>query len=85
MAVLPASGTLSKYGDYLHKPIGSVHWAGTETATEFYGYMEGALQSAERVVAEISSVLPAQQHTKKQQQQQQQHSINLHSIVQSKL
>jgi len=30
-----------------------VHWAGTETATEWQGYMEGALQSGERAAEEI--------------------------------
>ncbi|MCL4287850.1 MAG: FAD-dependent oxidoreductase, partial [Thermoleophilia bacterium] len=34
-------------------PVGRIHWAGTETATVWSGYMEGALESAERVVAEV--------------------------------
>lgn len=38
----------------LQAPTGRLHWAGTETATEWTGYMEGALQSAERVVQEIA-------------------------------
>ena len=62
MAILPPSSTLTKYGYYLNKPIGAIHWAGTETATEFFGYIEGALQSAERVVSEITTTLQAQQH-----------------------
>jgi monoamine oxidase len=30
-----------------------VHWAGTETATVWSGYMEGALQAGERAAAEV--------------------------------
>ncbi|KYR02833.1 amine oxidase (flavin-containing) [Tieghemostelium lacteum] len=43
----------SKYGHTLREPIDDIHFAGTETATQWPGYMEGALQSAERVVNEI--------------------------------
>jgi monoamine oxidase len=38
----------------LRAPFGRVHFAGTETATEWNGYMEGALESAERVLREIA-------------------------------
>lgn len=48
---------LSRYGVELRKPTGGIHWAGTETATEWFGYMEGALQSAERVSEEIITQL----------------------------
>jgi monoamine oxidase len=37
----------------LRAPHGLVHFAGTETATHHMGYLEGALESAERVVREI--------------------------------
>lgn len=47
-------GILSKIGKELQKPFGNIHWAGTETANEWMGYMEGALESAERVFKEIS-------------------------------
>ncbi len=40
-------------GPALRKPVGRVHWAGTETATVWSGYMEGALQAGERVAAEV--------------------------------
>jgi monoamine oxidase len=30
-----------------------VHWAGTETSTYWYGYMDGAVRSGERVAAEV--------------------------------
>jgi monoamine oxidase len=50
-------GTLTSFGTALRKPCGRIHWAGTETATDWMGYMEGALQSGERVVEEIPSGL----------------------------
>jgi monoamine oxidase len=40
-------------GRALREPLGGVHWAGTETATVWSGYMEGALQAGERVAAEV--------------------------------
>ncbi|EGC38483.1 hypothetical protein DICPUDRAFT_28644 [Dictyostelium purpureum] len=35
------------------KPFGNIHWAGTETSNEWYGHMEGAIQSSIRVTNEI--------------------------------
>lgn len=46
-------GVMSMYGDALREPIGRLHWAGTETATVWNGYMDGAVQSGERAAAEI--------------------------------
>lgn len=40
-------------GAALREPAGHIHWAGTETATVWSGYMEGALQAGERVVVEV--------------------------------
>ena len=34
-------------------PVGRIHWAGTETATYWHGYMDGAVRSGERVAREI--------------------------------
>jgi monoamine oxidase len=50
-------GVLSQYGDIWRQPMGRVHFAGTETASVWHGFMEGALQSAERAHAEILSLL----------------------------
>jgi monoamine oxidase len=47
-----APGLWSRYGGALRAPVGPLLWAGTETATEHAGYMEGALQSGERAAAE---------------------------------
>jgi monoamine oxidase len=40
-------------GPALRDPVGSIHWAGTETATVWSGYMEGALQAGERAATEV--------------------------------
>ncbi|MGH2739043.1 MAG: flavin monoamine oxidase family protein [Actinomycetota bacterium] len=46
-------GTWISYGRALRKPIGLIHWAGSETATDWMGYMEGAIQSGLRAAGEI--------------------------------
>jgi len=46
-------GALSQFGATLRAPVGRVHWAGTETARQWAGYMEGALESAERASTEV--------------------------------
>ncbi|MGH9094173.1 MAG: flavin monoamine oxidase family protein, partial [Acidimicrobiales bacterium] len=46
-------GTLTEYGPALRAPVGRIHWAGTETATYWHGYMDGAVSSGERAAAEI--------------------------------
>jgi monoamine oxidase len=46
-------GVLSDYGPQLRKPFGRVHWAGTETATRWAGYMDGAVQSGKRAAKEV--------------------------------
>ena len=43
----------TNYGHELTPPVGRIHWASTDTASEWSAYMEGAVDAAERVVAEI--------------------------------
>jgi monoamine oxidase len=50
-------GVWSAFGPALRASIGRLHWAGTETATEWSGYMDGALQSGERAAAEVLAAL----------------------------
>ena len=50
-------GVWTAYGEALREPVGRIHWAGTETATEWNGYMDGALQSGERAAAEVLAAL----------------------------
>jgi monoamine oxidase len=46
-------GVLTAYGPELRRPSGRVHWAGTETATAWCGYMDGAVRSGERAASEV--------------------------------
>jgi monoamine oxidase len=46
-------GVMTQYGRALRAPIGRIHWAGTETATVWTGYMDGAVQSGQRAAAEV--------------------------------
>lgn len=52
VASLPP-GVLSSSFAHIRKPEGRIHWAGSETATEWIGYMEGAIQAGERAADEI--------------------------------
>ncbi|HXW39038.1 MAG TPA: flavin monoamine oxidase family protein [Acidimicrobiales bacterium] len=47
-----APGVLSEFGPALRAPCGRIHWAGTESATVWAGYMDGAVRSGERAAAE---------------------------------
>jgi monoamine oxidase len=48
-----APGVLSMYGPSLRPPIGRIHWAGTETAEAWNGYMDGAVTSGIRAAHEV--------------------------------
>lgn len=37
----------------LREPVGRLYFAGTETATEWSGYMEGAVEAGERAAREV--------------------------------
>jgi monoamine oxidase len=50
-------GVWTDYGDQLRAPVGRIHWAGTETATVWNGYMDGAVRSGERAAAEVAKLL----------------------------
>lgn len=56
VAYMP-TGVWSAYGEALRAPIGRIHWAGTETATVWNGYMDGAVQSGERAATEVLAAL----------------------------
>jgi monoamine oxidase len=50
-------GVMTEYGAALRAPWGRIHWAGTETATVWTGYMDGAVQSGKRAAAEVLAEL----------------------------
>ncbi len=52
IAELPP-GTLTGFGEALRRPVGRIHWAGTETARVCTGFMEGAVESGERAASEV--------------------------------
>jgi monoamine oxidase len=50
-------GVLTQFGPALRTPCGRIHWAGTETADVWCGYMDGAVRSGERAAAELLALL----------------------------
>ena len=46
-------GVLTGFGRALREPCGRIHWAGTETATQWCGSIEGAVRSGERAADEV--------------------------------
>jgi monoamine oxidase len=44
-------------GPALREPAGRIHWAGTETASVWNGYMDGAVRSGERAAEEALAAL----------------------------
>ena len=46
-------GVLTSLGFALRRPCGRIHWAGTETAEAWCGYMDGAISSGERAAREV--------------------------------
>jgi monoamine oxidase len=54
-AVPPGSWT--RYGQWLRRPAGPIHWAGTETADEWTGFLDGAVRSGQRAAAEVAALL----------------------------
>lgn len=46
-------GLLTQYGPALKASVGGIHFAGTETAEFWTGYMDGAIRSGQRVANEI--------------------------------
>jgi monoamine oxidase len=52
-----APGVLHRLGPFLRRPHGRVHWAGTELATFWQGYMDGAVRSGEVTAREVQHKL----------------------------
>jgi monoamine oxidase len=46
-------GAWTGYGRALREPVGRLHWAGTETATRWMGYFDGAIQAGKRAAGEV--------------------------------
>ena len=56
-AVPPGSWTT--YGRWLRRPVDGIFWAGTETADEWTGFLDGAVRSGKRAASEVEAYLSA--------------------------
>lgn len=56
VGVMPP-GAMTAFGSALREPCGRIHWAGTETATRWMGYIDGAIQSGLRAAEEVEELL----------------------------
>jgi monoamine oxidase len=56
-AGVPVPGMILDHGPALAEPVRRIYWAGAETASEWNGYMDGAVESGERVAHEVLSGL----------------------------
>ena len=56
-------GAWTQVGAALREPVGPIHWAGTETAERWCGYIDGAITSGERAAAEVDAMLPRSART----------------------
>lgn len=54
---LPIAGTSAGLPPLPSAPFAGLHWAGTETAAEHPGYIEGAIESGERAAREVAAAL----------------------------
>ena len=52
-----APGVVTEFLPHLIVPFDRVHWAGTETATYWNGYMDGAISSGHRAAREVLTAL----------------------------
>jgi monoamine oxidase len=46
-------GVLSRYGSWLRRRVGRVHFAGSETSDYWIGYMDGAVRAGQRAAREV--------------------------------
>jgi monoamine oxidase len=49
----PATGLITSVQDAFTRPVGNLHFAGADTSQIWKGHMDGAVRSAQRVVAEM--------------------------------
>lgn len=55
-AAVPPGAWLA-YGQWLRTPVHGIHWAGTETADEWTGFLDGAVRSGQRAATEVHDLL----------------------------
>ncbi|EME58741.1 flavin monoamine oxidase family protein [Amycolatopsis decaplanina] len=54
---LPEPGATDGFPPLSSAPSGHVHWAGSETAREHPGYLDGAIEAGERAAVEVAEAL----------------------------
>lgn len=54
---LPHPGTTDGIGSMSSAAVGHIHWAGSETARDHPGYLDGAIESGERAAVEVIAAL----------------------------
>jgi monoamine oxidase len=52
-SAVSAPGALGDLSESPWQPSGGIHWAGTEVATEWAGYFEGAIRSGENAARDV--------------------------------
>jgi monoamine oxidase len=50
-------GVLTTFGDALRAPVDRIHWAGTEAATRWMGYFDGAVRAGQAAASAVMSRL----------------------------
>lgn len=63
-SALPVPGTRDGFYPVASTPTGRIHWAGTETATEHAGYIEGAIEAGDRAAREVAKTITHGSQTK---------------------
>ena len=53
-------GVWTQFGSSLRTPYGLVHWAGTETALDGFGYINGAIASGTAAARAVDRALDAE-------------------------
>jgi hypothetical protein len=46
-------GIMTTIGRVIRQPHGRIHWAGTETAARWMGYVDGTIRSGDRAASEV--------------------------------
>ncbi|KAM6984839.1 putative flavin-containing monoamine oxidase A [Aplochiton taeniatus] len=72
-----APGLLTYYHPALRKPFARIHWAGTETSTQWCGFMSGAVESGQRAALEVLDELCSSTLTQEEKVRVQQERIAL--------
>lgn len=55
-AVFPP-GAWTQLGSALRTPVGRIHWAGTETSSRWYGYIDGAVRSGDAAADAVARAI----------------------------